>query len=133
MLTGPNVILVLKVAVLAVTIIFLSSIVALLRGNQRLHGRINMVFFALTLTALVGLEVVARLVDPDLFQYFDTDPTLKRALFIHLCFSLPSAALMPIMLYTGWTHRRTLHLFLATLFGALWAGTFVTGIFFLPH
>ncbi len=133
MLTGPHVILVLKVAVLTVTIIFLGSLVALLRGNVRLHGRINMIFFTLTVTALLGLEVVARLVDPALFQYFEADPDLKRTLFIHLCFSLPSAAVMPVMLYTGLTHRRTIHLSLAVVFGVLWTGTFVTGIFFLPH
>ena len=133
MLTGPNVILVLKVAVLSVTFLFLCSLVALLRGNLRWHGRINMVFFTLTLIALVGLELVARLIDPALFQYFEADPELKRNLFIHLCFSLPSAALMPVMLFTGLTHRRSIHLYLAGVFSALWTGTFITGIFFLPH
>jgi uncharacterized membrane protein YozB (DUF420 family) len=132
-LTGPNVILVLKVAVLAVTVLFLCSLVALLRGNTRLHGRINMAFFVLTVAALMGLEVVARLVDPDLFQYFDADPYLKRTLFIHLCFSVPSALIMPFMLYTGLTHRRPVHLSLAVLFSLLWTGTFITGVFFLPH
>jgi uncharacterized membrane protein YozB (DUF420 family) len=132
-LTGPNVILVLKLAVLAVTFLFLSSLLALSRGNTRLHGRINILFFILTVTALVGLEVVARLVDPDLFQYFDADPELKRMLSIHLCFSLPSAAVMPFMLYTGLTHRRRVHLSLAVVFSILWTGTFVTGVFYLPH
>src|SRR6266478_8188192 len=64
MLTGPNVILTLKVAVSVVTLIFLSSLVALARGQYRLHGRINMVFFSLTVVALLGLEVVARIIDP---------------------------------------------------------------------
>ena len=46
----------------------------------------------------------------------------------------PAAAiLLPIMLYTGLTHRRRIHLGLAILFSILWLGTFVTGIFFLPH
>jgi hypothetical protein len=40
---------------------------------------------------------------------------------------------MPVMLFTGLTGRRTLHLRLAYLFGALWTGTFLTGVFFLPH
>jgi hypothetical protein len=130
-LTGPNVILALKAAVLAVTVLLLFSLAALARGNYRLHGRINMVFFLLTVGALIGLEIIARWTDPTLFSYFEDDPDLKRALSIHLCFSLPAAAVMPIMLYTGFTHRRNLHLTLAAVFGVLWTGTFVTGIFFL--
>lgn len=131
MLTGPQVILVLKAAVLAVTLLFLFSLVALARGRYRLHGRINSVFFLLTAMALVGLEVVARLIDPTVFNYFEDDPGLKRALTIHLGFSLPAAAMMPLMLYTGFTHRRTVHLVLAVVFAVLWTGTFITGIFFL--
>ncbi len=129
--TGPDVILSLKIAVLAVTFLFLTSLIVLSRGNQWLHGRINIVFFVLTATALLVLEVLVRVVNPELFNYFDADT--KRALTIHLCFSLPSALLMPFMLWTGLTHRRRLHLSLAVLFSLLWAGTFITGIFFLPH
>jgi uncharacterized membrane protein YozB (DUF420 family) len=132
-LSGPNVILALKVAVLSVTCLLLSSFVALWRRNYRLHGRINLTFFILTSVALVGLEVVARLIDPNLFDYIEADPQLKRALTIHLCFSLPSAAIMPLMLFTGFTHRRRIHLSLAVVFGVLWTGTFVTGVFYLPH
>jgi hypothetical protein len=40
---------------------------------------------------------------------------------------------MPMMLYTGLTGRRRVHLSLAVVFGALWTGTFLTGVFFLPH
>jgi uncharacterized membrane protein YozB (DUF420 family) len=130
-LTGPDVVLVLKGAVLSVTVLLLLSLVALARGRYRLHGRINMLFFILTVVALLGLEVIARLIDPDVFSYFENDPDLKRALSIHLCFSLPAAAIMPLMLYTGLTHRRNLHLKLAAVFGVLWTGTFVTGIFYL--
>jgi uncharacterized membrane protein YozB (DUF420 family) len=130
-LTGPHVILALKIAVLAVTLVFLTSQVALLRGNYRLHGRINLIFFILTAAALLVLEVLVRLIDPRLFDYFDAGT--KRILAIHLCFSLPSAAVMPFMLWTGLTHRRKIHLTLAVLFSILWTGTFVTGIFFLPH
>jgi hypothetical protein len=130
-LTGPDVVLVLKGAVLAVTALFLCSLVALARGRYRLHGRINSLFFALTAAALIGLEIIARLVDPTVFSYFENDPDLRRALSVHLCFSLPAAATMPIMLYTGYTHRRKLHLSLGALFAVLWTGTFVTGIFFL--
>jgi hypothetical protein len=129
--TGPHVVLALKGAVLTVTALFLCSLAALARGHYRLHGRINSVFFVLTASALLGLEVLARLVDPTLFSYFEDDPDLKRALSIHLCFSLPAALLMPIMLYTGFRHRRKVHLSLAALFAVLWTGTFITGIFYL--
>ena len=133
MLTGPGVILALKVAVAAVTTLLLTSLVALARGNYRLHGRINLVFFTLTLAALLGFEVVIRVVRPQVFEYLRADEELSRALNTHLCFAVPSALLMPAMLYTGLTRRRTAHLVLAFVFAILWAGTFVTGIFFLPH
>src|SRR6266480_1555862 len=107
MLTGPTVILSLKIAVLAVTLIFLASLVALSRGNYWLHGRINLAFFVLTAAALLVLEVLVRLVNPELFNYFDADT--RRTLNVHLCFSLPSALIMPFMLWTGLTHRRRIH------------------------
>ena len=131
MLTGPNVILALKVAVTAVTVLFLTSLVALARGHYRLHGRLNLAFFSLTVVALLALEVVVRVLDPRIFDYFDERTRLL--LTVHLAFSLPAAALMGAMLYTGLTRRRDLHLYLAGAFTVLWAGTFVTGIFFLPH
>ena|SRR5438876_199061 len=130
-LTGPQVILALKLAVMAVTGLLLTSLIALLRGNYRLHGRINLAFFTLTLAALLGLEVLVRLIDPQVFSYFDEETRLR--LTIHLSFSIPAALIMPVMLYTGLTHRRRLHLTLAAIFGVLWTGTFVTGIFYLPH
>src|SRR5271154_1842707 len=132
MLNGPNVILSLKVAVAAVTVLLLASLLALARGNFRLHGRINLAFFTLTLLALLGFEVVIRIIDPSIFDYIMHNDGLRRALNIHLCFSVPSALLMPAMLYTGLTGRRTVHLALAALFSALWLGTFGTGVFFLP-
>jgi uncharacterized membrane protein YozB (DUF420 family) len=131
LLTGPNVILALKVAVSAVTALLLTSLVSLARGQYRLHGRINLAFFTLTLAALLGFEVVIRVVDPRVFEYIKSNPELNRALSVHLCFAVPSAVLMPAMLYTGLTRRRGAHLFLALLFGVLWTGTFVTGVFFL--
>jgi uncharacterized membrane protein YozB (DUF420 family) len=133
MLTGPNVILALKVAVGAVTLLLVAALLALARGNYRLHGRINLAFFTLTLLALLGFEIIIRIIEPSIFDYIMHNDALRRSLNIHLCFSVPSALLMPAMLYTGWTHRRTVHLVLAGLFGALWIGTFVTGVFFLPH
>ena len=102
-------------------------------GKIRLHGRINLVFFVLTVSALFVFEVIIRLLNRDAFVYFSADPVLRHALNVHLCFSVPSALLMPFMLYTGLSHRRTAHLILAFIFGVLWFGTFVTGVFFLPH
>jgi uncharacterized membrane protein YozB (DUF420 family) len=133
LLTGPNVIFALKVAVVTVTFIFLSSLLALARGKYWLHGRINMVFFSLTLAALISLEVVARIIDPTVFDYLDEDENTRRMLMVHLCFSLPATAVMPLMLFTGLTHRRHIHLRLAALFVTLWTGTVITGVFFLPH
>jgi uncharacterized membrane protein YozB (DUF420 family) len=132
MLTGPNVILTLKVAVSAVTVLLLASLAALARGNYRLHGRINVVFFTLTLMAVLGLELVVRVIEPEVFAYINADERLRQALNTHLWFSVPSTFLMPAMLYTGLTGRRRVHLALALVFGILWTGTFVTGIFFLP-
>src|SRR4051812_38424427 len=133
MLTGQDVILILKAAVLAVTVLLLASPIALARGRQRLHGRINLVFFILTALTLVGFELIIRVIQPNLFEYFQQNDELNRRLMIHLCFAVPSALLMPLMLYTGLTHKRRAHLLLAWVFGILWAGTFVTGVFTLPH
>ena len=51
---GPQVILTLKIAVGLVTLLLLTSLAALSAGNYRLHGRINVVFATLTLTAVIG-------------------------------------------------------------------------------
>jgi uncharacterized membrane protein YozB (DUF420 family) len=132
MLTGPNVILALRVAVAAVTCLLLAALVAVARGNYRLHGRINTAFFALTLTALLSLELVVRVLAPHVFdEYFETYPARRLALDVHLCFAVPAAVLLPFMLLTGRGHRRSWHLRLAAVFGVLWLGTFITGIFFL--
>ena len=131
MLTGPNVILGLKVAVAAVTVLLLLALLALARGNYRLHGRINLTFFTLTLIALFCFEVVIRIVDPSIFDYVNENAALRQRLNVHLCFAVPSAVLMPAMLYTGLTHKRAVHLTLAVIFGLLWIGTFVTGVFYL--
>jgi uncharacterized membrane protein YozB (DUF420 family) len=133
MLTGPSVILILKVAVAAVTLLLLASLGALAAGKQRLHGRINIVFFTLTLVTLIGFELLIRVIQPDLFDYIQQNDDLNRKLVTHLYFAIPSALLMPIMLYTGLTRKRDIHIKLAILFGILWAGTFVTGVFTLPH
>jgi uncharacterized membrane protein YozB (DUF420 family) len=133
-LTPADVILTLKIAVLGVTILLLFSLVALARGNYRLHGRINLAFFTLSLMAVLGLELVSRVIIPDEFErYITTTPSMRQALNTHLWFSVPATLLMPAMLYTGLTRQRRVHLVFAAFFGALWAGTFITGIFFLPH
>ena len=133
MLTAWNVILLLKMAVSAVTALLLTSLAALARGNRRLHGRINVVFFILTLTALLGLEGVARLAQPEMFQNYFRAMNAENVLYVHLSFSVPAALLLPFMLYTGLAHKHTVHISLAIVFSILWIGTFVTGLFFLPH
>jgi uncharacterized membrane protein YozB (DUF420 family) len=132
-LTAENVILTLKIAVAAVTLLLLASLVALWRGRYRLHGRINIVFFTLTLSALLGLEGIARIIEPEMFNQFFQETGAWTRLYVHLSFSVPAALLLPVMLYTGLRHRRKLHITLALAFAVLWTGTFITGIFFLPH
>jgi uncharacterized membrane protein YozB (DUF420 family) len=131
-LTAENVLITLKVAVAAVTVLLVASLLALARGKYRLHGRINTVFFALTLTALIGLEVVVRLISPDLFDSYFARTGAQQALSVHLWFSLPAALLLLAMLYTGYSGRRNVHIGLGIAFLVLWVGTFITGIFFLP-
>ncbi|MCE9532893.1 MAG: hypothetical protein K8T89_17485 [Planctomycetes bacterium] len=131
MLFAPDVIIpILKIAVATVTVILLSSLVALALGHKRLHGRLNVIFFTLTMTAVLGLELIIRFVNPEFTSGFS--PEDRRSLFIHLCFSIPAAIVLPLMLYSGKTHKRW-HVTLSILFSALWIGTFVTGIFFLPY
>lgn len=132
MLTAVNVLIALKVAVAAVTVLLLASLLALALGKYRLHGRINTVFFVLTLAALLGLEVVVRLLQPEMFEDYFVRTDSVTAFKVHLAFSLPAALMLPAMLYTGWKRRRNLHIALGVVFLVLWAGTFVTGIFFLP-
>jgi uncharacterized membrane protein YozB (DUF420 family) len=129
--TAPNVILALKVAVVAVTVLLVASLAAIAAGRRRLHGRINTAFFTLTVAALILFEVVIRFLNPTLTSDFD-DAT-RRALTVHLGFSIPAALLLPVMLFSGLKRRRSLHLLVGSVFLVLWAGTFVTGVFFLPH
>ncbi len=129
MLSGSEIILALKVLVASVTVLLLASIVALRLGRPRLHGRINSAFFVLTMLTVVGFEVLLQFVDVS--ASFD-EPT-RRALRLHLWFAVPSAVLLPVMLFTGQTGRKSMHIALAAVFGIMWAGTFVTGVFFLPH
>ncbi len=127
MLTGPTVLLILKVAVSAVTLLPAASLVALARGRIRLHGRINMVFFVVTMVTVVAFEVLIRFIEPGLTQFLRQLPYLG----IHLCFSISTTLMMPVMLYTGLAGRRRLHLTLAWVFAVAWLGTLITGVFFL--
>lgn len=130
MFAPHNVIPVLKLAVGAVTLLLVVSLIVLARGNKRLHGRINVVFFILTMTAVLGLELIIRFFNPEFTAGFTADE--KRLLSIHLSFSIPAALLLPLMLYSGKTHK-SWHVPLAVVFSLLWIGTFITGIFYLPH
>ncbi len=127
------IILVLKVAVVAVTVLLAASLLALARGRYRLHGRINLVFFVLTLTAVIGLEFLTRLLSPGTFQAYLDAKDASDALRIHLYFSVPAALLLTAMLFTGSRHLRALHVGLGIVFLILWVGTFITGVFYLPH
>jgi hypothetical protein len=127
--TGPQIILTLKVLVAAVTVLLTASLVALITRRPRLHGQINTVFFVLTMLTVVGFEILLQFVNVK--ETFDIEA--RTALRTHLWFAIPSAILLPVMLYTGRTGRKSTHIAFAALFGVMWAGTFVTGIFYLPH
>jgi hypothetical protein len=131
MLSPGTIILALKIAVIAVTVLLAASLVALASGRPRLHGRINTVFFALVVLTVLAFEAIIRLMRPDLTAGFTTEQ--REALSIHLGFSVPAAALLPAMLWTGRRGFKTAHGMLAFAFLILWAGTLVTGVFFLPH
>jgi hypothetical protein len=132
-LTAAGVILSLKIAVIAVTLLLIASLVALARGKYRLHGILNTVFFVLTMTAVIGLEVIANFIKPGMFHEYFTRTDSWTEFYIHLCFSIPCAILAPIVLYTGLRGRIRIHYPLAFVFLVGWIGTFITGVFFLPH
>jgi hypothetical protein len=91
------------------------------------------VFFVLTLAALFLFEIVVRMIDPVLFSGLWKNAVLAKSLKIHLCFAVPSAFLMGIMLFTGLRKFRVLHRRVAIVFLVCWIGTFYTGIFWLPN
>ena len=78
------------------------------------------------------LELIVRVIAPEVFDYINNDNTLRQALNRHLWFSVPSTFVLPAMLYTGLKGYVRVHLSLAACFAVLWSGTFITGIFFLP-
>jgi hypothetical protein len=127
---GPMILLILKVLVSAVTVLLVASLVALAVKRPRWHGRINIVFFILTMTTVLGFEVLLRL-GTDVTSTFSDDA--RAALRIHLGFSIPAALVLPLMLLTGLRRRKRLHVGLGIVFLILWIGTFITGVFGLPH
>ena len=102
---------------------------ALAAGRPRLHGRINTAVFALTILTVSGFEVLLQFVDVK----STFGPAARDALRVHLWFAVPSAAVLPLLFVTGVTGHKRLHVGLSSAFTVLWVGTFVTGVFFLPH
>lgn len=133
-MTAPVLILVLQVAVVAVTALFVASMVALAFGRRTLHGRLNTAFFVLTMAAVLGLEVVVRVVWPELSaEFFDPAGPYRAPLLTHLMFSVPAALALGLMMYTGRYGRGRVHRALSMVFVVLWIGTVVTGVFYLPN
>lgn len=130
MLSGPEIILTLKVLVTAVTVLFAAAFAAIFAGNKKLHGRINTIFFVLTMVTVLGFEVLLRL-GTDVTSEFSDEA--RQALRVHLFFAVPAAVVLPIQFILGWKGYKQLHLVLGAVFTLLWVGTFVTGVFFLPH
>lgn len=133
MLQAGTVILILKIAVVAVTVLLAASLTALWRGNYRLHGRINVVFFILTVAAVLGLEAIVNVLAPGVLEEHLRRHQSEAALRTHLWFSVPSAALLLVMLPTGLRHYRRTHIAMGVIFLGFWSGTFITGVFYLPH
>jgi hypothetical protein len=129
-INGTQIILTLKVLVSIVTVLFAGSLIALLKKKYRLHGIINTVFFALTMLTVVGFEILIRLF-VDVTTSFS--PESRNALKIHLFFSVPAALILPIMFFSGKFKKRKVHVTLGIIFTLLWIGTFITGVFTLPH
>ncbi len=126
----PNLVIpILQVAVAAVTVLLAASLVALAVGRKDWHGRLNVLFFILTVTAVLGLELIIRFLNPNFTSSFT--PAQLESLYVHLWFSIPAAIVLPFMLFSGKTHR-SWHVGLSFVFSTLWVGTFVTGIFYLP-
>ena len=130
MLTGPEIILTLKVLVSTVTVLFAAALAALAAGNVKLHGRINTVFFALTMVTVLGFELLVR-VGTDITSQFSDEA--RQVLRVHLCFAVPAAVILPAQFVLGAKGYKRAHVPLGLVFAVLWAGTFVTGVFFLPH
>jgi hypothetical protein len=121
---GPQIILALKVLVVAVTVLLLASLVALVLKRPRLHGHINTAFFVLTMATVAAFEALLQAVDVSA----TFDDAARQALHTHLWFSVPSALLLPAMLVSGKMRLKRLHIALAVVFSILWTGTVITGL-----
>jgi hypothetical protein len=121
---GPQIILALKVLVVAVTVLLLASLVALVLKRPRLHGHINTAFFVLTMATVAGFEALLQSVNVSA----TFDDAARQALHTHLWFSVPSALLLPAMLVSGKMRLKRLHIALAVVFSLLWTGTVITGL-----
>jgi hypothetical protein len=134
--SGHALILALKGAVVAVTVLHVMSLIALARGRNRLHGQMNTVFFTLTMAAVVLFELAVRvgpIIEPGWSVTSGWAEQHHNALRVHLCFVIPLVIVLPAMLVTGRRGPRAWHLWLAGVFSILWTGMFITGVFFLPH
>ena len=131
--TPGNVILVLKILVAAVTVLVIVSLVALALGKKKLHGRMNIIMFVLTMLTLVGFEVIIKIVSPGMIRNYFTENDQMQILYIHLCFAIPAALFLLVQFFTGILKRYKIHRITGILFLIFWTGTFITGIFFLPH
>lgn len=128
--SGSTIILSLKILVTVVTVLFVASLAALAARKVRLHGRINIAFFLLTVSTVFAFELLLR-IGTDVTSQFS--PDAKKWLRIHLLFSIPATILLPIQFVCGIKGYRKAHVPLGILFTVLWLGTFVTGVIFLPH
>ena len=97
----------------------------------RRNNRRRTIFTLTSRRFLTSRVVIAGLIRPDLTAGFTAEQ--HEALRIHLGFAIPAAIMLPAMLLTGKRELKTLHKFLGAIFLVLWIGTFVTGVFFLPH
>jgi D-alanyl-lipoteichoic acid acyltransferase DltB (MBOAT superfamily) len=134
--SGYDIILVLKIAVSAVTLLLVASLIALAWGRVKLHGRLNLLFFVLTMSAVLAFEVLLRIgpyLEPGWSVTNGWTLFHRQVLRVHLCFVIPLLFVMPLMLLTGLKHWRRIHIPLGILFALLWAGMLVTGIGLLPH
>lgn len=125
MLAGPTIIVTLKVLVVAVTLLYAAALTALARGQLWWHGRLNTLFFILTMATVIGFEGLIRF-GIDMTSTFSDDA--RHALRIHLMFSVPAALVLPMMMLSGTRHWRRLHVPLGVVFCILWLGTLITGL-----
>jgi uncharacterized membrane protein YozB (DUF420 family) len=125
MLSGPVIILTLKVLVSLVSVIFAAALICLALGKIRRHGQLNTLFFILTMTTVLIFELLVRF-GTDISTTFSEEA--KQALYVHLMFSIPATICLPLMMVTGLKHWRRGHITLGIVFTLLWIGTVVTGL-----